>query len=139
MRCLLAGLCLVSQSVTANDWFTLETEHFLIHYEPAAEPMAKRTAGIAEQVHAIVSKRLNWVPRSKTHLVVSNAADLPNAFVVPFPYNRSVLFLSPPIAETAASLMDYGDWWRQRILHVRGQEPQRVPADRTAGVSGEAE
>ena len=29
--------------------------------------------------------------------------------------------------------------WRQRILHVRGQEPQRVPADRTAGVSGEAE
>ena len=105
------------QAALADDWYTLETAHFLIHYEPPAEELAKRTAGIAERIHETVSGRLNWEPRDKTHLVLSDSADLPNAFVTPFPYNRSVLFLSPPISENALSLMDYHDWWAQRLLH----------------------
>ncbi|MCP4391604.1 MAG: hypothetical protein GY802_25135, partial [Gammaproteobacteria bacterium] len=95
----------------------METSHFLIHYQAPAESLAKRTANIAEQVHDTVTQRLNWVPRDKTHLVLSDSSDVANGFVVPFPYNRSVLFLSPPISEPASSLLDYGDSWTVLIMH----------------------
>ena len=100
-----------------EDWFTLETEHFLIHYQAPAESLAQRTTRITEQVHDIVSKRLNWVPREKTHIVLTDSSDQANGYVVPFPYNRSVLFLSPPVTEASASLFDYEDWWTLLILH----------------------
>ncbi|MDH3762021.1 MAG: hypothetical protein OEU50_13650 [Gammaproteobacteria bacterium] len=100
-----------------SGWFTLETPHFLIHYQQSAEALAKRTAAIAEQVHDIVSGKLDWVPREKTHVVLSDSSDVANGFVLPFPYNRGVLFLSPPITEPATSLLDYGDSWTMLIMH----------------------
>ncbi|MCP4375729.1 MAG: hypothetical protein GY794_06080, partial [bacterium] len=100
-----------------SDWLTLETSHFLIHYQAPAESLAKRTANIAEQVHDTVTQKLAWVPREKTHVVLSDSSDVANGFVLPFPYNRSVLFLSPPISEPASSLLDYGDSWTVLIMH----------------------
>lgn len=118
---LLILLCTLSlsvrQAIADSDWFTLETPHFLIHYQNPAESLAQRTAGIAERVHDIVSRRLNWVPRDKTHVVLSDSSDQANGYVIPFPYNRSVLFLSPPITERSISLLDYDDSWTMLILH----------------------
>jgi len=104
-------------AVANDDWFTLETPHFLIHYQSPAEPLAKRTASISEQVHQRVTQKLNWVLRQKTHIVLSDASDQANGYVIPFPYNRSVLYLSPPVTDSAASLFDYSDWWSTLITH----------------------
>ena len=105
------------QAFAEADWFTLETRHFLIHYQAPAESLAKRTASITEHVHRIVTGKLNWVPRDKTHVVLSDSSDLANGYVIPFPYNRSVLFLSPPITDPAISLLDYRDSWTMLITH----------------------
>jgi hypothetical protein len=120
-RILLTIFCTIlfnaQQAFAESDWITLETRHFLIHYQSPAESLAKRTANIAEHVHDIVTEKLNWVPRDKTHVVLSDSSDLANGFVLPFPYNRSVLFLSPPITEPSSSLLDYGDSWTMLIMH----------------------
>jgi hypothetical protein len=105
------------QALAQADWLTLETAHFLIHYQPSAEAMAKRTADVTEYVHDIVTQRLNWVPTKKTHVVLTDASDLANAFAIPFPYNRSVLFLSPPNTDPVISFFDYGDWWIELVIH----------------------
>jgi len=107
----------VGQAFADSDWFTLETAHFLLHYQPPTEALAERTAGIAEQVHEIVSRKLDWVPREKTHIVLSDSSDVANGLVTQFPYNHGVLFLSPPVSEPSSSLLDYGDSWRMLIMH----------------------
>lgn len=113
--CLLAFA--TAPALADSDWHTLETRHFLIHFQQPAAALAKDTAAIAEQVHDEVSRRLDWVPREKTHLVLSDSSDQANGFAIPFPYNRSVLFLSPPISERSVSLLDYKDSWTMLILH----------------------
>jgi len=89
----ICGIVIFSARAAAagEDWSTLETPHFLIHYQAPAESLAKRTASIAEQVHQRITLKLNWVPRDKTHIVLSDASDQANGYVIPFPYNRSVL------------------------------------------------
>ena len=39
-------------------WNTLETPHFLIHYHQGGEALAKKTAQIAEDVHARLAPRI---------------------------------------------------------------------------------
>ena len=49
--------------------------------------------------------------------VLSDSSDLANGYVIPFPFNRSVLYLSPPVTDSATSLFDYNDWWTLLIMH----------------------
>ncbi|HEX5636056.1 MAG TPA: hypothetical protein VFY78_03130, partial [Gammaproteobacteria bacterium] len=112
-------LYLVSFSVLAVDptlnWQTINTDHFEIHFAQGNELLAYKAANIAERIHAKLSPRLNWQPAEKTHLVISDETDQPNGYAIPFPFNRSVLFVAPP--DTTNSLEDFNDWFELLITH----------------------
>ena len=98
-----------------HNWQSVETDHFYIHFAKGSEALAKKVAAIAENAHAKLSPAIDWVPEEKTHLVLSDETDQPNGFVVPIPFNRSVLFISPP--DTNNTIEDYDDWLDTLITH----------------------
>lgn len=99
----------------ALNWQTINTEHFDIHYAQGNELLAHKAASIAERVHTKLSARLYWQPLEKTHLVISDETDQPNGYAIPFPFNRSVLFVAPP--DTTNTLEDFNDWFELLITH----------------------
>src|SRR5690606_15025533 len=58
--------------------FTLETEHFLVHFDGGYEALAHEVARIAEEVHRELAPRVGHVPSEKTHLVLADTTDLAN-------------------------------------------------------------
>ncbi len=97
------------------DWYTLETQHFFIHFDKPHRQDAERVARIAESVHQRLSPLLNWQPRQKTHLVLSDEADFANGYATPLNINRSVLFMSPP--RGVGGLEEFDDWLELLITH----------------------
>lgn len=113
---LLAGICFNAQAADPRlNWKTLETDHFLIHYDESRRQLANSIAKKAELAHTKLSKIFDWTPAEKTQLVLSDESDIANGYVTPFPLNRSVLFLSPP--DEANSLEDFDDWMDLLIEH----------------------
>jgi Dipeptidyl peptidase IV (DPP IV) N-terminal region len=98
-----------------HNWKSVETDHFYIHFSEQSQVLASKAARIAENAHKKLSPVLDWVPEDKTHLVISDETDQPNGYAIPFPYNRSVLFIAPP--DTTNTLEDYDDWLDTLITH----------------------
>jgi len=98
-----------------RNWQTIETDHFYIHFVEGGQTLANKAAGIAENAHNKLSPVIDWTPLDKTHLVISDETDQPNGLAIPFPYNRSVLFVAPP--DTTNSLEDYDNWLDTLITH----------------------
>jgi hypothetical protein len=97
-------------------WRTMETEHFRVHYHNGLEAIAPRAAEIAEEAHRQLAPALLWQPADKTELVLADVSDLPNGMATPFPYNRIVIYLTPPL-EQPFSLTGQEDWLRLVIVH----------------------
>lgn len=98
------------------EWLTLESEHFSVHYHPGLAEIAPLAARIAEEAHLRLAPEMRWLPAGKTHLVLADVTDAPNGFSTPFPYNRIVIFPTPPL-EQPFSLTDQEDWLRLVITH----------------------
>ena len=49
------------------DWFTLETEHFQVHFHQEAKRTARVVAKIAEDIYAPVTDLYQWKPDGKIH------------------------------------------------------------------------
>ncbi len=101
---------------TRLNWQTLETEHFLIHYHGGVQPVAEQAARIAEDVHQRLTGHLQWQPSAKTHLILADVSDASNGQATPFPYNRIIVHLSPPLEEPLA-LTDREAWLRIVLTH----------------------
>jgi Zn-dependent protease with chaperone function len=97
-------------------WRTIETAHFRVHYHNGLEAIAPRAAEIAEEAHRQLAPALLWQPADKTELVLADVSDLPNGMATPFPYNRMVIYLTPPL-EQPFSLTGREDWLRLVIVH----------------------
>lgn len=95
------------------NWKTLTSSHFHIHYIEEHQALAEKTASLAETIHLKLSRQLNWTPKQRTHLVLTDHTDLANGYASPFPYNRSVLFIHPP----AAGQLDFDSWLESLIIH----------------------
>ncbi len=98
-------------------WTTLETPHFLIHYHQGGEEIANRTARIAEDVHARLVPRIQWTPKSKTHVVLVDATDEPNGMASVIPYNQMIIFLTHPLGEIGFGTTSNEDWLRLVLTH----------------------
>lgn len=98
------------------EWQSFATEHFVVLYHQGGEELAGRAAAIAEEVHGELSRDLRWTPRERTRLVLADVSDAPNAMATPFPYNRIILYLAPPL-EQPFSLTDREEWLRVAIVH----------------------
>ena len=97
-----------------EDWHTLRTSHFRIHFTPPLEAEARRAAVNAERAYAELSTEL-VPPRGTIDLVVSDNVDYVNGYATPFPSNRIVVFAHPPV--DASGLRSYSDWNSLVITH----------------------
>lgn len=97
------------------DWFTLETEHFYLHFHNGAESLTRKFSPAAEQIHKDISGFLNWQPKAKTHVVLSDEYDVSNGFATVFPRNVIVLYLSAP--DSPGALEDHLGWLEMVFVH----------------------
>lgn len=96
-------------------WYTIESEHLYVHYADGNKVIAERALAITEAAHLRLTKELNWNPKEKTHVVLSDETDVPNGFATPIFFNRTVLYLAPPTSIN--TLEDFDDWLSTLIFH----------------------
>lgn len=110
----LAGRPAAAQLSPGDQWYTIETRHFRVHFIKALEPEARRGAVNAERAFAELSTQLR-PPGGKVDLVIADNFDYVNGYATTFPTNRIVVFAHPPI--DAQELRNYDDWSRLVITH----------------------
>lgn len=98
-----------------QDWFSLETPHFLIHFPEKNQPLAELIAERAESAHQELSPWFNWQPKEKTHIVLNTSESRANGSAFTVPYNR--IELNMVIPEAGSNLSDFADWWTLLITH----------------------
>jgi len=139
MSLLLALLLLPAQvpgSISIDprlSWYTLETDHFDVHFSCRGRPdssdigLAQEVSDIAEEVHATVTPVVGWTPRARTQIVIADFYDYSNGWAAPFPNNVITIIPTPP----GGSKSNEGDWLRTLILH---EYSHILQIDRVAGV-----
>ena len=58
------------------DWYTFETNHFIIHYHEETERSAREAANIAENIYFQITSYYEFEPYSKTHIIIKDINDL---------------------------------------------------------------
>ena len=99
--CLFAGMILVlSSQATAYDpalkWWTMTTDHFLIHYHDGERELARRLAVDAEQALEKISTRLGHMPEDRIVIVLTDFTDSANGSSSVLPYNLVNILASLP-------------------------------------------
>lgn len=97
------------------DYYTIETEHFYIHYYSGMEDFARRVAVLHEEAYAVLTPLLDWEPRGKIHVDVSDRNDSANGSANVFQRNRVRIYAMPP--EPEGTLGHYDDWLRILVYH----------------------
>lgn len=120
--------------VPANeDWLTIQTQHFNVHFTERLEGQARHTAAAAERAYANLATELVR-PRGSIDLVISDATDVSNGSATVFPSNRIVIYARPPVDQP--SLESYGDW---TVLVVQHELTHIFHLDRSRGIWGAAQ
>jgi hypothetical protein len=129
---LICSFILLSNNAFAVDpdlnWKTIENKNLYVHYAQGNKTIAERVLAIAESAHYRLTKELNWTPKDKTHLVLSDETDQPNGFASPLFFNHSVIFLAPP--SSVNTLEDFDDWLTTIIVH---EYTHIIHLDKSAG------
>jgi hypothetical protein len=103
-----------AQLVPNDRWYTIETDHFRVHFAKGLEGEGKRAAVNAERAWAELATELK-APSGRVDLVIADNIDYVNGYASSFPSNRVVVFAHPPI--DAPELRNYDDWSRLVITH----------------------
>jgi hypothetical protein len=103
-----------AQVVPHDAWYTIETEHFRVHFSKPLEAEGRRAALNAERAWAELKTELR-APRGKVDLVVADNVDYVNGYATPWPSNRIVIYAHPPI--DAPEIRNYDDWSRLVVTH----------------------
>jgi Tol biopolymer transport system component len=116
-----AALALVALTAVAHagdpyrEHFTLETDHFVIHYYAPLEDIARRVAVVAEASHRTLATALDHHPSEKTIIVVVDDTDGANGFASVLPRNQIQLYATGPGSFT--ELDDHEDWLYGLTVH----------------------
>ncbi len=100
-------------------WYTLETEHFAVHFSSLGKldddriELAQEVADVCEEVYATVAPVAGWAPRFRVQVVIADFYDYLNGWATPFPENTITIIPTPP----GRSLGRGDDWLRTLILH----------------------
>ena len=94
------------------DWYTIETEHFFVHYHPESERTAKLIAKIAEEIHNALCTFYEYEPDTKIHWIVRDHDDFANG----------ITYFQDNKIEIWATSMDFElrgthNWLRNVITH----------------------
>jgi Tol biopolymer transport system component len=93
-------------------WYTIETEHFYVHYHDGAERTGTLAARIAEDVYIPITSLYRYEPDNKTHIVIRDHGDFSNGAA--FFYDNKI--------EIWANALDFdlrgtSNWLRNVIAH----------------------
>ncbi len=94
-------------------WYTIRTQHFVIHYYSGEEYFAKRLAIIAERVHKRLSEFLDYSTR--TQIILTDNYDSPNGIATVIPRNTVVIYLTQP--RGVEFIVNYDDWLEYVFTH----------------------
>ncbi|MCF7803019.1 MAG: hypothetical protein K9N46_10965 [Candidatus Marinimicrobia bacterium] len=94
------------------EWFTIETEHFYVHFYEETERSARVAAKIAEEVHGPVTDLYDVELDSKTHLILKDTDDYSNGAAYYYD-NKIVIWALPLDFELRGS----HNWLRDVITH----------------------
>lgn len=97
----------VTQPSPLEKWFTLETQNFAIHFREDHRDYAARMAEIAEHQHAILIEKLNWIPSTKTEIVVNDTVDFSNGASTVYPYNQFFVYMNEPVGGVLQDRVDF--------------------------------
>ena len=108
---------LTAQLVPDEDWRTLETARFRVHFPLELEAVARRAAGAAERAYDRLAPKLKLAtaPDSPIDLVVSDHVDVSNGYTMVAPHRRIVVYARPPVDGFGLSFFD--DWLELAIIH----------------------
>ncbi|MEX2526636.1 MAG: hypothetical protein WEA09_03285 [Gemmatimonadota bacterium] len=123
---ILQGLLLVSAVAAApralqgqfppdQNWRTLESEHFRVHFPAGLESLAHRTALRAESARGLLIERFLEAPQGRVDVVLTDHTDIPNGFASPFPRNRMVIYARPPMEGPGLNWFD--EWVELVVTH----------------------
>lgn len=120
LTALIAAIVLIAQPVSAAndptfDWWTIETEHFRIHYEKNLEPVAEHLARLSEDIHGRLVGPLGYNPDDKTEVALTDVTDAANGSATALPFNTIRLFVTAP--GDLSPLGDYEDWMLGLMTH----------------------
>ncbi len=99
----------------SDQFYTIKTAHFFIHYPHGVESVAQNASEIAETVYSKLSTKLDWKPWGRTHMVLVDQTDTANGMATVIPANYLLLFVTPPKAGT--SLDNYKNYLDMLITH----------------------
>jgi len=102
------------QPSPTDDWLTLSTKHFDLHFTLDHKHYAQKLAEIAEIQHKKLSKELRWTPKHKTQIVVNDSVDLTNGATTIIPYNQFFVYMNEP---TDGDLKDQIDFLETLFTH----------------------
>ena len=113
--CLLMPDLVFAADDPATVWQELESEHFVIVFPSERVAFARRALSIAEEAHLKLIKELEWIPKTKTYISVTDYSDTANGWATSVPRNEIRLQAYPPFL--SEELGFYDDWMRQLIYH----------------------
>jgi hypothetical protein len=96
-------------------WWTLDTEHFQVHFHQGEEVLAQRVARAAERAHARLTPILRFAPSERTQIVLSDDQDSANGMATPILYDTIRLYAVAPAGRS--ELNDYRDWIQSLVDH----------------------
>jgi hypothetical protein len=110
---------LTSLAKAASDprlsWWTIETEHFRVHYYRGLEPVAERIAVVAESANRRLEQALGTRMAEVTNIVLNDFTDDANGSATAIPYNAIRLYVTAP--DDLSPLGDYDDWYLSLVTH----------------------
>jgi hypothetical protein len=112
---LTSALSVSAQLAADATWRTIESQHFRITYEEGLEEIARHAATSAERAHAALAVFVAQAPRGTIDIVVADNVDFTNGFATPFPANRVVIYVKPPV--DVLELQYTADWVDLVIIH----------------------
>jgi hypothetical protein len=124
----------LSAQAPHEDWRTIATPHFRVHYPAAYEAWATRAAARLESVRAAVVAEVGFAPETVTDVLIENpSADANGITIALLDTPRIVLYAEPPEPET--QIGEYSNWIDLLTVHetahlVHLLRPSRNPFDR---------
>ena len=115
----------------ALQWFTVESEHFSIHFHAGVEDQVHPVIAAAETSYRRLSEFFSWQPAGKIDVVISDRSDLSNGFATAFPSDRVTIFVTSPPAFSVIN--DHQGWLETLLLHELAHV---LHFDKVAGLPG---
>lgn len=127
------------------DWYSIETEHFVIHYPQSKEKdgnehyltgenAARKAAKVAEEMYAPMTAEFNYYIKEKVHIVILNQSDSLEGFTIP-PWDWIEISANP--GEDFYRQRGRMDWMYDVLVHEYAHVVSlKAQATMTEGIQG---